>query len=126
MQEKEPERILVYSLDRDAAYSVATGIVSALALLVDALAFLPTTATLARDLRQARQRELALARRKTLRTRDHAPRVRLGRDADREAPDAALGHGLRVRERVLLAAILAVLVSTIAVLLGIFKWLRWV
>jgi hypothetical protein len=50
MQEKETERVLVYSLDRDAAYSVATGIVSALALLVAVLAFLPTTATLERDL----------------------------------------------------------------------------
>ena len=50
MKKKEGDRVLVYSLDRDAAYGVATGIVSALALLVAVLAFLPTTAMLERDL----------------------------------------------------------------------------
>lgn len=48
--DRATDRVLVYSVDRDAAYSFAGGIVVALALLLAGLAFLPATATLQRDL----------------------------------------------------------------------------
>ncbi len=48
--DREADRVLVYSVDRDAAYGFANGVVVALALLVALLGFLPATATLEADL----------------------------------------------------------------------------
>lgn len=47
--DREEVRVLVYTVDRDAAYGLANGVIAALALLIALLAFLPASTTLERD-----------------------------------------------------------------------------